>query len=45
MDSSTSADYVPTFYIGHHDDRRVRVTHELLQQAQDFNASIVVVDE
>ena len=37
MDSPASDDYVPTFYIGHHDSGRTRTTLELLRQAQDHN--------
>ena len=39
MDSPVSDDYVPTFYIGHHEGDRTRVTPELLRQAQDCNVS------
>ncbi len=39
MDSPESDDYVPTFYIGQHESDRVRVTPELLHQAQDCNVS------
>ena len=37
MESPASDDYVPTFYIGHHDSDRTRTTLELLRQAQDHN--------
>ena len=37
MDSATSDEFTPTFYIGQHESDRVRVTPELLRQAQDCN--------
>ena len=37
MDSATSDEFMPTFYIGQHESDRVRVTPELLRQAQDCN--------
>ena len=39
MESPVADDYVPTFYIGHHESDRIRVTPELLRQAQDFNVN------
>ena len=41
MDSSETDGYIPTFYIGHHDDKRVRVDAELLQLALDSNVSVL----
>lgn len=37
MDSPVSDDNVPIFYIGQHESDRIRVTPELLRQAQDAN--------
>lgn len=39
MGSLDSDDYVPTFYIGQHESDRIRVTPELLHQAQDSSVS------
>ena len=39
MDPPESDGYIPTFYIGHHDDNRIGVDAELLQQALDSNVS------
>ena len=39
MDSATSDEFTPTFYIGQHESDRVRITPELLRQAQDCNVS------
>ena len=39
MDSAISDESMPTFYIGQHESDRVRVTPELLRQAQDCNVS------
>lgn len=35
----SSDEYKPTFYIGHHESDRTRVTPDLLRQAQDCNVS------
>ena len=37
MDSASSEEFTPTFYIGQHESDRVRVTPDLLRQAQDCN--------
>jgi len=39
MNSLESDEYVPTIYIGQHESDRIRVTRELLHQAQDCNVS------
>ncbi len=39
MESPELDDYVPTFYIGHHESDRIRVTPELLHLAQDSGVS------
>lgn len=39
MDFPAPDDHIPTFYIGQHESDRIRVTPELLHQAQDHNVS------
>lgn len=41
---SPAEDWNPTFWIGQHDSRRVRVTPELLEQAHACNVSRQMTD-